>query len=167
MWLIIDINSSPSFVPVLVYVSSCFGSFSSWCFSEVLGLILGINSSHILIQVIIKANPPSLLSTVQFVDNFYRQVYLLTQNRRKPYSSHPPKVLFIQKVIHSKSAVCGQLLQASLFIPVKMLRRKPLFSLSQKFQVKPFYFFRDRLCGEECYWWMQFVGAVEFIKTME
>ena len=48
-------------------------------------------------QVIIKANPPSLLSTVQFVDNFYR----------------------------------------------------------------------DRLCGEECYWWMQFVGAVEFIKTME
>ena len=28
-------------------------------------------------------------------------------------------------------------------------------------------YFRDRLCGEECYWWMQFVGAVEFIKTME
>jgi len=51
----------------------------------------------VLVFVIIKANPPSLLSTVQFVDNFYR----------------------------------------------------------------------DRLCGEECYWWMQFVGAVEFIKTME
>jgi len=51
----------------------------------------------VLVYVIIKANPPSLLSTVQFVDNFYR----------------------------------------------------------------------DRLCGEECYWWMQFVGAVEFIKTME
>jgi len=51
----------------------------------------------VLVFVIIKANPPSLLSTVQFVDNFYR----------------------------------------------------------------------DRLCGEECYWWMQFVGAVEFIKTMD
>ena len=24
-----------------------------------------------------------------------------------------------------------------------------------------------QLCGEECYWWMQFVGAVEFIKTMD
>ena len=48
-------------------------------------------------QVIIKANPPSLLSTVQYVDNF----------------------------------------------------------------------FRDRLVGEQCYWWMQFVGAVEFIKTMD
>jgi hypothetical protein len=51
----------------------------------------------VLVFVIIKANPPSLLSTVQLVDNFYR----------------------------------------------------------------------DRLCGEECYWWMQFVGAVEFIKTMD
>jgi len=51
----------------------------------------------VLVYVIIKAAPPSLLSTVQFVDNFYR----------------------------------------------------------------------DRLTGEDCYWWMQFVGAVEFIKTME
>jgi len=51
----------------------------------------------VLVFVIIKANPPSLLSTVQYVDNFYR----------------------------------------------------------------------DRLQGEDCYWWMQFVGAVEFIKTMD
>jgi len=51
----------------------------------------------VLVFVIIKANPPSLLSTVQYVDNFYR----------------------------------------------------------------------DRLQGEDCYWWMQFVGAIEFIKTME
>jgi len=51
----------------------------------------------VLVFVIIKANPPHLLSTVQFVDNFYR----------------------------------------------------------------------ERLGGEESYWWMQFVGAVEFIKTMD
>jgi len=51
----------------------------------------------VLVFVIIKANPPSLMSTVQYVDNFYQ----------------------------------------------------------------------DRLVGEQCYWWMQFVGAVEFIKTMD
>jgi len=51
----------------------------------------------VLVFVIIKANPPSLLSTIQYVENFYR----------------------------------------------------------------------DRLQGEDCYWWMQFVGAVEFIKTMD
>jgi len=51
----------------------------------------------VFIYVIIKANPPSLLSTVQFVDNFYS----------------------------------------------------------------------TRLCGENQYWWMQFVAAIEFIKTME
>ena len=27
-------------------------------------------------------------------------------------------------------------------------------------------FYRDRLQGEDCYLWMQFVVAVEFIKTM-
>jgi len=80
------------------------------CVSRVSGIIMNLLSLAqdkavpaaddfvpVLVYVIIKANPPSLLSTVQFVDNFYR----------------------------------------------------------------------DRLCGEECYWWMQFVGAVEFIKTME
>lgn len=28
-------------------------------------------------------------------------------------------------------------------------------------------FYQDRLQGEEQYWWMQFVAAVEFIKTMD
>lgn len=28
-------------------------------------------------------------------------------------------------------------------------------------------FYQDRLQGEEQYWWTQFVGAVEFIKTMD
>jgi len=51
----------------------------------------------VLVFVIIKANPPGLLSTVQFVDNFYG----------------------------------------------------------------------SRLSGEDCYWWMQFVAAIEFIKTMD
>ena len=90
-------------------------------------LILDIVSSPIWIQVIIKANPPSLLSTVQFVDNFYRQVYSF----HSKYWSENPFSLF----------------------PENILRAYQLY--------------RDRLCGEECYWWMQFVGAVEFIKTME
>lgn len=51
----------------------------------------------VLVYVIIQANPPGLLSTVQFVDNFYG----------------------------------------------------------------------SRLCGEDQYWWMQFVSAIEFIKTMD
>jgi len=51
----------------------------------------------VLVFVIIQANPPGLLSTVQFVDNFYG----------------------------------------------------------------------SRLCGEDQYWWMQFVSAIEFIKTMD
>jgi len=51
----------------------------------------------VFVYVIIQANPPSLLSTVQFVDNFYG----------------------------------------------------------------------SRLSGEDQYWWMQFVAAIEFIKTME
>ena len=72
--------------------------------------------------MIIKANPPSLLSTVQFVDNFYRQVYSILSNKLTVGNTH--------------------------------------WNLT-------WIFFRDRLCGEECYWWMQFVGAVEFIKTME
>ncbi len=28
-------------------------------------------------------------------------------------------------------------------------------------------FYGTRLCGEDQYWWMQFLSAVEFIKTME
>ena len=28
-------------------------------------------------------------------------------------------------------------------------------------------FYQDRLQGEEDYWWMQFVAAVEFMKTMD
>ena len=62
-------------------------------------------------------------------------------------------------------AVCGQLLQVSTHhtIPVNVF---PLSS--EEFHWFWLYLhFRDRLCGEECYWWMQFVGAVEFIKTME
>ncbi len=51
----------------------------------------------VLVYVILKANPPSLLSTVQYVDSFYG----------------------------------------------------------------------NRLSGEDQYWWMQFVAAVEFIKTMD
>ena len=79
-----SVPAADDLMPVLVFVS------------------LNVNSQLVSItfppsQVIIKANPPSLLSTVQYVDNF----------------------------------------------------------------------FRDRLVGEQCYWWMQFVGAVEFIKTMD
>ena len=62
-------------------------------------------------------------------------------------------------------AVCGQLLQVSTHhtIPANVF---PLSS--EEFHWFWLYlYFRDRLCGEECYWWMQFVGAVEFIKTME
>ncbi|XP_061119185.1 GTPase-activating protein and VPS9 domain-containing protein 1-like isoform X1 [Conger conger] len=51
----------------------------------------------VLVFVLIKANPPCLLSTVQYIDNFYA----------------------------------------------------------------------SRLSGEECYWWMQFTAAVEFIKTID
>ncbi len=51
----------------------------------------------VLIYVLVKANPPSLLSTVQYVNTFYEK----------------------------------------------------------------------RLAGEEQYWWLQFVSAIEFIKTME
>jgi hypothetical protein len=51
----------------------------------------------VLVFVVVKANPPSLLSTVQYVDSFYG----------------------------------------------------------------------NRLSGEDHYWWMQFVAAVEFIKTMD
>jgi hypothetical protein len=28
-------------------------------------------------------------------------------------------------------------------------------------------FYASRLSGEECYWWMQFTAAVEFIKTID
>jgi len=28
-------------------------------------------------------------------------------------------------------------------------------------------FYEKRLTGEEQYWWMQFVSAIEFIKTMD
>jgi hypothetical protein len=28
-------------------------------------------------------------------------------------------------------------------------------------------FYEKRLSGEEQYWWMQFVSAIEFIKTMD
>ena len=78
-----SVLAADDFMPVLVFVSCCWNIFN----------VLTMFSC----QVIIKANPPSLLSTVQYVDNFYR----------------------------------------------------------------------DRLVGEDDYWWMQFVGAVEFIKTMD
>ncbi|XP_070992033.1 GTPase-activating protein and VPS9 domain-containing protein 1-like isoform X2 [Oncorhynchus clarkii lewisi] len=51
----------------------------------------------VLVFVLIKANPPCLLSTIQYINNFYA----------------------------------------------------------------------SRLSGEECYWWMQFTAAVEFIKTID
>ncbi|KAG9354578.1 hypothetical protein JZ751_001291 [Albula glossodonta] len=51
----------------------------------------------VLVFVLIKANPPCLLSTIQYINNFYA----------------------------------------------------------------------SRLTGEECYWWMQFTAAVEFIKTID
>ena len=73
------VPAADDFVPVLVYVSSLVNICTKFKFfsylSEVQLLILDIVSSPIWIQVIIKANPPSLLSTVQFVDNFYRQVF--------------------------------------------------------------------------------------------
>ena len=78
-----SVPAADDFMPVLVFVSCCWNIFNVFTTSSC--------------QVIIKANPPSLLSTVQYVDNFYR----------------------------------------------------------------------DRLVGEDDYWWMQFVGAVEFIKTMD
>lgn len=28
-------------------------------------------------------------------------------------------------------------------------------------------FYASQLSGEECYWWMQFTAAVEFIKTID
>lgn len=28
-------------------------------------------------------------------------------------------------------------------------------------------FYASRLSGEECYWWMQFTAALEFIKTID
>ena len=51
----------------------------------------------VMVFVVIKANPPGLLSTVQYVDSFYS----------------------------------------------------------------------NRMAGEDQYWWMQFVAAIEFIKTMD
>ena len=70
------VPAADDFVPVLVYVSSLIiyifkPNFLSFFVHK---LICDIVSSQISTQVIIKANPPSLLSTVQFVDNFYRQV---------------------------------------------------------------------------------------------
>ena len=55
----------------------------------------------VMVFVVIKANPPGLLSTVQYVDSFY----------------------------------------------------------SHRMQ--------DAGAGEDQYWWMQFVAAIEFIKTMD
>ena len=80
-----SVPAADDFMPVLVFVSilKLFGAFIQLQYSSM--------------KVIIKANPPSLLSTIQYVENFYR----------------------------------------------------------------------DRLQGEDCYWWMQFVGAVEFIKTID
>ena len=78
-----SVPAADDFMPVLVFVSCDQNIYNVFTTSSC--------------QVIIKANPPSLLSTVQYVDNFYR----------------------------------------------------------------------DRLVGEDDYWWMQFVGAVEFIKTMD
>ena len=79
-----SVPAADDLMPVLVFVSWNFNPLS-WALTVLCS------------QVIIKANPPSLMSTVQYVDNFYQ----------------------------------------------------------------------DRLVGEQCYWWMQFVGAVEFIKTMD
>ena len=70
------VPAADDFVPVLVYVSSLIILYFQTKLPRILvqRLICDIFSSQISTQVIIKANPPSLLSTVQFVDNFYRQV---------------------------------------------------------------------------------------------
>ena len=62
--------------------------------------------SPVLMFVLIKANPPSLLSTVQYVDSFY-------------------------------------------------------------FDGDQFRESSDPMAGEEQYWWMQFCGAIEYIKTLD
>ncbi|KAL4218738.1 GTPase-activating protein and VPS9 domain-containing protein 1 [Mactra antiquata] len=46
-----------------------------------------------------------------------------------------------------------------------IIRANPPCLLSTIQYVNSFY--QDRIQGEEQYWWMQFVGAVEFIKTMD
>ena len=58
-------------------------------------------------------------------------------------------------------------LAADDFVPVlvfEIIKATPLSLLSTVHLVVNFYW--DRLCGEECYRWMQFMGAVESIKTM-
>ncbi|XP_047237107.1 GTPase-activating protein and VPS9 domain-containing protein 1 isoform X3 [Girardinichthys multiradiatus] len=54
------------------------------------------------------------------------------------------------------------------FVPVLvfvLIRANPPHLLSTVQYINNFY--ASRLSGEECYWWMQFTAAVEFIKTID
>ena len=54
------------------------------------------------------------------------------------------------------------------FMPVfifVIIKANPASLLSTAQYVNSFY--EKRLAGEEQYWWMQFIAAIEFIKTMD
>ena len=133
------VPAADDFVPVLVYVSSlCHTIFWSY-------LLVLLHCTFLHSQLWLAWS--SLSSLVKW------HLMLQGDNQSQPTFTSLYR------------AVCGQLLQVSTHhtIPANVF---PLSS--EEFHWFWLYlYFRDRLCGEECYWWMQFVGAVEFIKTME
>ena len=68
----------------------------------------------------------------------------------------------------SLSSSSGSVPAADDFVPVMvfvLIQANPPALMSTVQYVESFY--GSRLAGEDQYWWMQFVSAIEFIKTMD
>ena len=105
------------------------------------------------------------LSTIKFCFTVNCDVFLLQTPNDKLKCVHrcATTIMNLLRLANEKSVPA-----ADDFMPVfifVIIKANPPCLLSTIQYVNSFY--GNRIHGEEQYWWMQFCGAVEFIKTMD